>query len=83
MSRLEKYCRGSKSPSRRAATVAAMMLTVLLTSCQTMGTVAIESACLTFQPVSWSKNDTLTTIRQIREHNAVWKSLCQNSEFVR
>lgn len=35
-----------------------------------------SSYCLVAKPIYWSAKDTDDTIRQIKEHNAVWKELC-------
>lgn len=35
-----------------------------------------ELACTAFRPVTWSKSDTNSTIRQIKAHNAVYAALC-------
>jgi len=32
--------------------------------------------CTVFKPIYWSKDDTLDTAKQVREHNAAWKSVC-------
>lgn len=60
---------------------------ILLMSCQTMGFGATNPppvdpktvACNTFKPITWSKQDTLETAKQIVEHNAAWKALCQTA----
>lgn len=51
---------------------------MMLASCQTMvsGATKASGYCTVFKPISWSKNDTLETAKQIREHNAVWKEIC-------
>lgn len=54
-----------------------MILTpLLMTSCQTMGSGVPSVACETFRPITWSKQDTKPTVRQIVGHNAVGKKLC-------
>ena len=55
-----------------------LTLSFLLTGCQTMGSVEISTAgtCTIFKPITWSKQDTLETAKQIVEHNAAWKSVC-------
>jgi hypothetical protein len=32
--------------------------------------------CSAFEPIRWSSKDTDDTIRQAKEHNAVWASIC-------
>ena len=55
-----------------------MLLLPALTSCQTMGSSGINlpSACAVFVPITWSSKDTLETVKQVREHNAAWKTTC-------
>lgn len=33
-------------------------------------------ACSAFEPLRWSSKDTDDTIRQVKEHNAAWVSIC-------
>ena len=48
-----------------------------LSGCQTMASVATEpTMCTVFKPIYWSKDDTLDTAKQVREHNAAWKAVC-------
>lgn len=53
-----------------------------LASCQTTGSnamikaVTTKVACESFEPILWSKKDTVKTITQAKEHNAVGKALC-------
>lgn len=41
-----------------------------------MGTGATKTGCMVFQPVSWSKKDTIETVMAVKEHNAVWRAIC-------
>lgn len=68
----------SKSPLKPVLLFSVLMMTsVLLASCQTTASVGTKSvACEAFQPIYWSKDDTLETAKQVRAHNAAWKSLC-------
>jgi len=60
--------------------VGLMLLSFVLTGCQTMASVATKPAiCSAFKPIYWSKDDTLETAKQVREHNAAWKSVCGQS----
>ena len=34
--------------------------------------------CLAFRPIAWSGADTEETVRQVREHNAVWEEACMS-----
>jgi len=58
--------------------VIVLLMSFLLTSCQTTGSVEISTAgtCTIFKPIAWSKQDTLETAKQIVEHNAAWKAVC-------
>lgn len=57
------------------------LLCLILMGCQTTGSVATSStvACQAFKPIYWSKLDTVDTAKQAREHNAVWKALCEKT----
>lgn len=37
-------------------------------------------ACAVFQPIYWSEIDTVETIIQAKEHNAVWSRLCSQTK---
>ncbi len=65
--------------SRPAALGASVIMTIQISACKTMDTGAIDAECMIFQPVKWSRRDTLRTIEQIREHNAVWDNLCHEN----
>jgi len=59
-------------------------LLVMLISCQTMDTDVTEADdwhCFAYLPIAWSKKDTLETIDQIKQHNAVWAALCENNSL--
>lgn len=53
-------------------------LMMALTACQTTDIAATDLSCDVFGPISWSKNDSIQTSKQVREHNAAWVSLCIN-----
>lgn len=56
-----------------------LLLSLQLTACQTMGsggTKVVDTFCLTYKPISWSKSDTRLTQEQIVEVNAIWKKRC-------
>ena len=42
----------------------------------------IDTACQAYQPFHWSVDDTDETIKQARQHNAVYDHLCQAVELV-
>ena len=69
----------STKPIKLATMCAVLLLmSFLLTGCQTMGSAGINTAgsCTIFKPITWSKQDTLETAKQVVGHNAAWKSLC-------
>ena len=74
----------SISFARRAMRAALLPLTLLpiLPSCATttasVGTDAV--ACSAFEPIRWSRKDTVDTIRQVKEHNAAWESICRSAD---
>jgi hypothetical protein len=47
-----------------------------LAGCETIQTVATDSACLWDQPITYSDGDTPKTIDQIRSHNRAWRAVC-------
>ena len=49
----------------------------MLTGCQTTTPTAVtDTACLAFEPITYSRKDTPLTNLQIRQHNAAFRSLC-------
>ena len=67
-------------PVRLMLVVASAVLP-MLSACKMTGTSAKTEPqweCLAFQPVRWSSRDTVQTISQVKQHNAVWKELCQD-----
>jgi len=53
----------------------------LLTGCTAkQNTGVTDLACIAFQPIDWSQKDTNDTVRQIREHNVVWETLCDRTD---
>ncbi len=54
-----------------------MPLTILPGCATTMASVETDAvACSAFEPIRWSKKDTADTIRQVKEHNAAWSTIC-------
>ena len=51
---------------------------LLLTGCQqTTGSGVRSVACESFKPITWSKQDTRPTVRQVVGHNATGVALCK------
>ena len=49
----------------------------MLIGCRTTTPTAVtDTACLAFEPITYSSKDTPITYRQIREHNAAFRTLC-------
>jgi len=44
---------------------------------KTTGLNATSVTCDVLKPITWSSKDTRLTIKQIKEANAAWKSVCQ------
>ncbi len=65
-----------------AVTSAALTLLLLTQGCRTTGSAATDAAigvatfCTTYRPVRWSKEDSIETVLQAKENNAVYKRLC-------
>jgi len=60
---------------RKLVMLLALIACVGLTGCaKTMGSAGTE--CARWSPIYWSKTDTDDTIKQVKEHNAVYKRLC-------
>lgn len=75
--------RGRTTSWRRRCAHGFVIATMLLpAACRTpTAGAAIEPSaggweCLAFRPIAWSRADTEETIRQVREHNAVWEEAC-------
>jgi hypothetical protein len=50
----------------------------MLIGCRTTTPTAVtDTACLAFEPITYSSKDTRITHRQIRQHNAAFRSLCK------
>ena len=60
------------------ARLSAILLALMLTSCAktTASGVTSNAACILFQPISWSTEDTDETTRQVKGHNAVYVASC-------
>jgi len=76
MNRLQKKQRKFAVPARPVLLAAVLTVATQIAACRTTASVVTSVECQAFQPVLWSKKDTLRTIDQVREHNAVWTSLC-------
>ncbi len=65
------------SPMWRPALVIFSAVAILsLTACATT-TASGGIECVRWKPILWSKTDTDETIRQVKEHNAVWSEVCR------
>jgi len=63
--------------------VFALTLLPILSGCVTTmssSAPATKVTCAAFSPILWSKKDTDKTLAQIKEYNAVFKSLCMPGE---
>jgi len=63
------------------ARLSALIATISLMSCATPETSetsppSLAAACVVFEPISASRNDTTETIRQIVQHNRVREIVC-------
>jgi hypothetical protein len=59
--------------------VGLLLLTLTVASCAKMtGIDATSVTCTSFGPISWSKNDTNLTIKEIKAHNASWEAVCHD-----
>lgn len=59
---------------RKLAPLAALSI---LTACRTTTPTAVtDTACLAFDPITYSRADTKQTALQVRQHNAAFRSLC-------
>ena len=56
-----------------------VVLSMMLTACGTTPTVATDAMCRVLLPISFSSRDTDETVAQVREFNAVWRSLCEEA----
>ena len=65
-----------RQPIKSALKLAPILL-LTLTSCETpMATVGTDAFCSIAKPITWSVHDTDETIREVKEHNAVYTKLC-------
>lgn len=65
--------------------LSALIATIFLTSCAARGTFeneapSLAAACVVFEPISASRNDTTETIRQIVQHNRVREIICGDQD---
>lgn len=69
----------------KPAKLSALIATLWLTSCATPETSetsapSLAAACVVFEPISASRNDTTETIRQIVQHNRVREIVCGDQD---
>lgn len=77
MNRSPNKWRNRGGPQKLATMLAVLLPIILINGCKTTATAVTDVDCDAFQPVQWSKKDTLKTVEQVKEHNAVWRSLCR------
>lgn len=70
-----------KNTSPRLVRLALPLMLLGLTSCvhtthSSDPSHVLDVACQAFQPITWSKQDTDDTLRQVKAHNAVYLTLC-------
>lgn len=72
----------SRRPLRSVVIFATLTTLAILVGCKTPTTVeTAEPACAIFVPISYDGGaDTPDTIAEVREHNAVWDSVCNKDE---
>lgn len=65
--------------SAKTAPLLALVLILPLTGCVSMtaSSETKQALCDQFQPLRWSGSDTDETIKQAKEHNAVFVKLCR------
>lgn len=50
----------------------------MLSACQTTTqTAVIDTSCVAFEPITYSRRDTPETMIQVRRHNAAFNALCK------
>ena len=56
----------------------------ILTACKTTTPTAVtDTACLAFEPITYSRADSKDTALQVRQHNAAFRSLCAAAPALR
>lgn len=72
----------SGSVSRWLRLLALTPMLLLMAGCVTLGSgtkpLPVDTSCAAFRPITYSKNDTLPTVAEIRAHNRVFDKLCPN-----
>lgn len=65
-------------PSHALITLGTLLLLSLTVAGCSMTTVSNGSnlTCTSFTPITWSTKDTPQTIKQVKQHNAGWKAVC-------
>ena len=65
------------------AVVASMICLLIPAACTRMTDfAATDLSCKAYRPISWSIKDSTITIKEIKDHNAVWKSLCKKQNIL-
>ena len=69
----------SRKPTLRAAPCKAFLLIssmIVIGGISGCSTLPVDSACKSFAPITWSKQDTLPTQRQVVAHNRAYDAIC-------
>lgn len=65
-------------PSKKLLLPVIGLISLLLTGCvSTTGSGGTKTVCLATKPITWSKQDTDQTIKEVKAHNAAWKAVCK------
>lgn len=68
--------RNNRGALKRLALLGALLM---LTACQSTTQIAVtDTSCQAFEPIRYSRSDTAETVRQVRQHNAAFRTLCDN-----
>lgn len=78
MLRTLKPTKNSASASRPLMLLGAMLMSLPLAGCQTLGSATryLDTSCGAFRPITYSSRDTAETVKQVRGHNAAFDALC-------
>jgi len=69
-------------PRKLPVRLLALTMLLAIPGCVTTGSNVLTTAdvrlvaCKSFEPISWSAQDTILTVAQVKEHNAAGKALC-------
>jgi hypothetical protein len=81
---MRKWTKNNASVWRLLKLPALMLMCLPAASCVTLGSgtdhIAVDTSCQAFRPITYSKDDTLPTVAEIRAHNRVYDRLCPAPE---